>query len=399
MVASQNRFLGYGRQAISEEDIEAVVQVLRGDLITQGPMVPAFESALAESVGARYAVAVSSGTAGLHIACLAAGLTAGDRGVTQDVTFIASANCMLYCGAAADVIDIDPASCGMCPDALSVHLRTYPETKVVVPVHFAGLAGNMARIREIAGDRCVIEDASHALGGTYANDRPVGCGDYSDMAVFSFHPVKPITTCEGGAVVTNDEDLYRRLQMLRNHGIARGSLEFRNPEEAYEGARPKPWYYEQQQIGFNYRLNDLQAALGLSQLRRLSSFRARRRDIARRYDAAFADVPGIEIVQGGETYRSRSAHHLYVLWFDFAAIASTRTALFEWLSARQVGCQVHYIPVHKHPVHMARGIGGPDRYPAAECYYRGAVSLPLHPGLSEADVDRVIEAVIGFVQR
>jgi len=285
------RFLGYGRQLIGEDDIAAVVSVLRGDHLTRGPMVDRFEAALADRVGARHCVAVSSGTAALHIACLAAGLKPGDLGLTTPLTFVASANAMLYCGATPLLADIDPDGLGLAPQAAEATIADHPEIRALLPVHFGGLAHGSAALRRVSGARRVIEDACHALGGGYEDGQPVGCGVHADMTVFSFHPVKPITTAEGGAVVTNDPELYRMLRLLRSHGIEHASERLTHQDAAFESGAPNPWYYEQQVLGFNYRMSDLQAALGLSQLGKLEAFTARRRSIAQRYDAIFEKLP------------------------------------------------------------------------------------------------------------
>ena len=386
------RFLGYGRQNLDRSDIDAVIDVLRSDFLTQGPAVPRFEAALAERAGAKHAVAVSSGTAALHLACLAAGLGPGDFGLTAAVTFAASANCLRYVGAEAGFVDIDPEHLGLSCPALEQALRDAPHAKAVIPVHLAGLAHGAAEIRRVAGGRILIEDAAHAFGGSYACGRPVGCGAYSDMAILSFHPVKTVTTGEGGAILTNDGDLARRLQVLRNHGIERDAHAFQSPD-AHENGRIKPWLYELTMLGFNYRMTDIQAALGLSQLGKLDQFIARRRSIALRYDEAFADLAAVRLPQSRREDRAHSAHHLYIAMFDFDALGTTRTAVMEQLSERGVGSQVHYIPVYRHPYYAQRYRVDPTSFPQAERYYRGCLSLPLHPGLTDDEVERVIAAV------
>ena len=283
---------------------------------------------MAERVGARHAVAVSSGTAGLHIACLAAGVGPGDRGLTAAITFAASANCLLYAGADAGFVDIDRDALGMTPAMLEKTLASAPQTKAVIPVHLSGLAHASAEIRTLAKGRIVIEDAAHSVGGSYACGKPVGCGAYADMSVFSFHPVKTITTGEGGAVVTNDGELARRLRALRSHGIERDAARFVGAD-AREDGRVKPWLYEQQMLGFNYRMTDIQAALGLSQLGKLDRFLERRRAIARRYDEAFGKLPHVRLPQSAPRDRARSGHHLYIALFDFAAMRTTRTVVHD----------------------------------------------------------------------
>jgi perosamine synthetase len=384
--------LGYGRQSIDQSDIDAVVSVLRSDFLTQGPAVERFESALAERVGARHAVAVSSGTAGLHIACLAGGIGPGDRGLTAAITFVASANCLIYAGAEASFVDIDADTLGLAPAALEKALASLPQTKAVIPVCLAGLAHASAEIRTVAKGRIVIEDAAHSVGGSYACGKPVGCGAYADMAVFSFHPVKAITTGEGGAVVTNDGELARRLRALRSHGIEREAPRFVG-NETRENGRVKPWLYEQQMLGFNYRMTDIQAALGLSQLGKLDRFLERRRGIARRYDEALGKLPHVRLPQSAPRDRARSGHHLYVALFDFAAMQTTRTAFMARLREQGIGSQVHYIPVYRQPYYANRYGYNTAAFPAAESYYNGCLSLPLFPGLTDEDVEHVIASI------
>lgn len=390
------RFLGYGRQSIDQSDIDAVVAVLRSDFLTQGPAVERFEAALAERVGAKFAVAVSSGTAGLHIACLAAGLGPGDRGLTAAITFAASSNCLLYAGAEAGFVDIDGNALAMAPAALEQALEAAPKTKAIIPVHLAGLALGSAEVRALAKGRVVIEDAAHAVGGTYPCGKPIGCGAYSDMSVFSFHPVKTITTGEGGAVVTNDSELARRLRLLRSHGIERDASRFVGGDER-EGGQVKPWLYEQQMLGFNYRMTDIQAALGLSQLAKLDRFLHRRRAIARRYDEAFGRLPHVLLPQSSSFDRASSGHHLYVALFDFAAIGKTRTAFIAQLRERGIGSQVHYIPVYRHPYYRQRYGVDPAMFPNAERYYSRCLSLPFYPDMTDEDAERVIAAVSDLV--
>jgi perosamine synthetase len=390
------RFLGYGRQSIDRSDIDAVVAVLESDFLTQGPQIERFEAALAERVGARHAVAVSSGTAALHIACLAAGIGPGDRGLTSAVTFSASSNCLLYAGADASFVDIDSDGLGMAPAALERALRDGSGVKVIISVHLAGLAHEAAAIRSLAEKRIVIEDACHAVGGSYACGKPIGCGAYSDMCVFSFHPVKTITTGEGGAVVTNDGDLAQRLRMLRSHGIERDASRFVGSDGS-QGGKSEPWVYQQQLLGFNYRMTDMQAALGLSQLNRLEQFLERRRAIARRYDEAFARLPHLQLPQSLPEQRGRSSHHLYVILFDFAALRTTRTVFMLKLREQSIGTQVHYIPVYRQPYYMKRYEFDPAAFPESEAYYARCLSLPFYPGLTDEDVEHVIATVTRLV--
>ena len=387
----------YGRHAIDEDDIRAVAEVLRGGMLTQGPKVAEFERAVAAKVGARYAVAVANGTAALHLAALAADLGPGDVAITSPNTFVASANCAHYAGARAAFADIDPDTLNLDPAALRAACKAAGKIKAIIPVHFAGLPCDMAAIKAVADETgaMVIEDASHALGASYADGSPVGNGKYSAMTVFSFHPVKIIAAGEGGMITTNNDALYRRLLRLRSHGISKGDYEFLNPEEAYQGDAVNPWYYEMQELGYNYRITDIHCALALSQLGKVDRFIARRRAIAARYDAAFA---GLTAVRPTQTQgRARSSHHLYVLRFDFEALGLTRGEVMRRLAAQGVGSQVHYIPVHYQPYYRELGHarGG---YPHAERYYEQALTIPLFFGMRDAEVEQVITAVQDIAQ-
>jgi UDP-4-amino-4,6-dideoxy-N-acetyl-beta-L-altrosamine transaminase len=377
----------YGHQSIGEDDIQAVVDVLRSDWLTQGPAIRRFEESVAQYCGARFAVAVSSGTAALHIACLAAGLKPGTSLWTSPNTFVASANCALYCGAAPDFVDIDPHTCNLSPDALASKLlaaeRQGKLPAVVVPVHYAGQSCDMASIDELAKRYkfSVIEDASHAIGGSYRGQR-VGSCSLSDMAVFSFHPVKIITTGEGGMVLTNREDLYEKLKRLRTHGVTRDQ---RFMDDASHG----PWYYEQIDLGFNYRMTDLQAALGLSQLRRIDEFVRRRHELAARYGGLLQGLPVVLPQQHPDAY---SAFHLYSIRLQLGAIKHTRREVFEAMRAAGIGVNVHYIPVHAQPHYRRLGFRDGD-FPEAERHYRETITLPLYVGLNETDQDRVVAAL------
>lgn len=376
----------YGRQDISQADIDAVVEVLRSDFLTQGPAVPQFEQALVARVGAAHGVAVNSATSALHIACLALGLGPGDLLWTTPITFVASTNCALYCGADVDFVDIDPKTYNLCPERLEEKLieaeRDGRLPKIVVPVHLCGQSCDMAAIGRLArkyGFR-VIEDASHAVGGTY-HDAPVGSCEHSDVTVFSFHPVKIITTAEGGLALTNQADLAERMQLLRSHGITRDPvLMTKTPDGA--------WYYQQVALGFNYRMTDVQAALGLSQLDRLEAFLTRRHEIADRYDRLLANLP---VVVPFRAPHIRSALHLYVIRVPETG-ETARGPVFSHLRERGIGVNVHYIPVYHQPWYSAQG-HSPNQFPEAEAYYREAISLPMFPELTNPQQDAVIAAL------
>jgi UDP-4-amino-4,6-dideoxy-N-acetyl-beta-L-altrosamine transaminase len=375
-------FIPYGRQDISDDDVAAVVEVLRSDWLTQGPSIEAFESAVASSCGAAHAVAVNSATSALHIACMALDLGPGDWLWTSPNTFVASANCALYCGAKVDFVDIDPRTHNMSVASLKAKLeRAAAEgrlPKIVVPVHFAGEPCDLRAIRALAD--CygfhIIDDASHAIGGRYEN-RPIGGTRYAEITIFSFHPVKIVTTAEGGMAVTNDPKLGAKLARLRTHGITRNPADM---QSASEGA----WYYEQIELGYNYRMTDLQAALGVSQMKRLDDFVARRHVLAARYDELLAALPVRLPVRHPEHL---SGLHLYVVVLENP---SRRRAVFDAMRAAGIGVNVHYIPVHLQPHYRAMGFGAGD-FPAAEAYYAGTISLPMYATLTEAQQDYVVE--------
>lgn len=371
----------YGRQDISEADVAAVVAVLTSDYLTQGPVVPRFEAAVAAQVGAAHAVAVNSATSALHIACMALGLGPGDVLWTVPNTFVASANCARYCGADVDFVDIDPATFTMCPKALERKLAQAPrKPKVIVPVHLCGQSADMAAIGALARAHGVkvIEDASHAIGATYQG-RPVGDCAHSDICVFSFHPVKIVTTAEGGLATTQDAALARAMDLARSHGITRDPAEMTHAPDG-------PWYYQQITLGYNYRMTEIQAALGLSQLDRLHEFVAARHRIANRYADLLAGLPlRVQAALPG----THSALHLYVVCLDDPARHST---VFQALRAAGIGVNLHYIPVHTQPYFQALG-HRPGDYPASEAYYARAISLPMYPGLTEAMQDQVVAAL------
>lgn len=377
----------YGRQTISQDDVEAVVAVLKSDFLTQGPVVPQFEQEIANYCGAKYAVAVNSATSALHIACLALGVKEGDYVWTTPNTFVASANCARYCGATVDFVDIDPDTFNLCPHELEKKLKGAAIKgclpKVVIPVHFSGLSCDMEKIHALSQkyNFRIIEDASHAIGGRY-KETIIGCGKYSDITVFSFHPVKIITTAEGGMAVTNDPYLARQLQLLRSHGITRESEELINESHG-------PWYYEQQQLGYNYRMTEMQAALGITQLKYLDDWVAKRHELALRYDRLLADLPVILPIHSQQDY---SALHLYVIQLDEKKTDLGRKLVFHKLRSLGIGVNVHYIPVHIQPDYQKIGFGLGD-FPKSEYYYQRCISLPLFASLTYQQQDQVVDAL------
>ncbi|MEA1081443.1 UDP-4-amino-4,6-dideoxy-N-acetyl-beta-L-altrosamine transaminase [Marinobacter qingdaonensis] len=377
----------YGKQDINQADVDAILEVLNSDFLTQGPKVPAFEAKVAGHVGARHALAVNSATSALHIACLALGLGRGDWLWTTPVTFVASANCGLYCGAQVDFVDIDPNTYNLCPKALAAKLDQAEKAgrlpKVVVAVHLCGQPCDMEAIQDLAvryGFK-VIEDASHAIGGKYKGEF-IGSGAYSDITVFSFHPVKIVTTAEGGMALTNDDDLASKMNLLRSHGITRDpQLMTREPDG--------PWYYQQVDLGFNYRMTELQGALGVSQMDRLDQFVARRHELAARYDDLLADLPVRTPWQHPDSY---SGLHLYVVRLQLDRIERTHREVFESLRGQGVGVNLHYIPVHTQPYYEAMGFS-PEEFPESMAYYREAISLPMFQGMTDSQQDEVVRAL------
>ena len=395
------RYLPYGRQSITEQDVAAVCKVLRSDWLTQGPTVPAFEKAVAEYCGANHAVAVNSGTSALHLACLALGVGPGDLVWTSPITFVASANCARYCGADVDFVDIDLRTYNLSPDCLAEKLKEAKAAdrlpKVVIPVHLTGQPCEMEAIYALSqeyGFR-IIEDACHAIGGRYKG-QPIGNCRYGDITVFSFHPVKTITTAEGGMAVTNDLELAEKMALLRSHGITRDSTLFTKrhsmkPEGCPPSSvfSPPSFYYEQIALGFNYRMTDVQAALGLSQLTRLDEFVERRQALAQRYDELLADLPVTTPWQHPDAYSGR---HLYVIRFRLNEIQKTRDQVFEDLRSAGIGVNLHYIPVYRQPDFGKLGFKA-AHCPEAERYYTGAISIPLFPGMTDDDVTHVVGAL------
>lgn len=382
-------YIPYGKQSVSEADIDAVVQVLRSDWLTQGPAVPVFEKAIAEKSKVQFSVAVNSATSALHIACLAMGVGPGDTVWTSPNTFVASANCARYCGASVDFVDIDPYTWCISVEKLRQKLEYHqsaglPLPKVVIPVHLSGQSCDMRAISELGEiyGFYIIEDASHAIGGTYQNE-PVGSCGYSDIAVFSFHPVKIITSGEGGMALTNNAELYERTVRLRTHGITHDSKQMTREPDG-------PWYYEQLELGFNYRMTDIQAALGLSQLDRLEEFVARRNELAQSYDEALEDLPvQRQVLPDGTT----SARHLYVIRVP----SHQHLKLFQKLRQEGIGVNLHYMPVHLQPYYHNLGFQK-GSLPESEAYGQEAISLPLYPDLSDDWQNHVITTLGSLIE-
>ncbi len=381
----------YGRQDISQEDIDAVIEVLQSDFLTQGPKVPAFEQTIAAHVGVKHALAVNSATSALHIACLALGLSEGDWLWTTPITFVASANCGLYCGAQVDFVDIDPKTYNLCPKALEAKLveakRNGKLPKVLVPVHFSGQPCDMQAIHALSKQYGfkIIEDASHAIGGKYQNEFIGNCR-YSDITVFSFHPVKIITTAEGGMALTNDDALAEKMNLYRSHGVTRDTnLMMHKPDG--------PWYYQQVELGYNYRMTELQAALGISQMQRLDTFVTQRHDLAKRYDELLADLPLTLPWQHPDGY---SGLHLYVVRLRLDQINKTHLQVFEALREASIGVNLHYIPVHMQPYYQNMGFSKGD-FPQAEQYYEEAISLPMFSSMTheqQGDVIAILKKIL-----
>ena len=394
-------YIPYGRQSIDDADIEAVVKVLKSDYLTTGPAVAAFEKKVADYVGAKYAVAVSNGTAALHVACLAAGIGEGDEVITTPITFAASANCVLYCGGTPVFADIDPDTYNISPEELEKKITS--RTKAIIPVHYTGQPCDMDVILEIAHKHnlLVVEDGAHALGAAYKGKK---IGSIADMTCFSFHPVKPVTTGEGGMIVTDNEELYRRLVLYRSHGITRDKDMMQQYEEQLQQSSdpalqeaadmlrgdvidPGGWYYQQLELGYNYRITDISCALGASQMDKLDHFLERRRQIAKKYDEAFADIPQIKTPWQQEG--CQSGWHLYMI----QTMERSRREVFEGLRQAGIGVNVHYIPVYRHPYYQRNGYAGVHCL-NAEAFYERAISLPIFPGLTGQQQDYVIEHVI-----
>lgn len=377
----------YGRQDINQQDIDAVTRVLKSDFLTQGPQGPLFEQAVLDACGAQYAVAANSATSALHIACLALGLGEGDWLWTTPNTFVASANCGLYCGAQVDLVDIDPRTYNMSAKELEKKLMLAEKVgklpKVVVPVHFSGQAPDLQAIHLLSqkyGFK-IIEDASHAIGGKYQGE-PVGNCHYSDITVFSFHPVKIVTAAEGGMAVTNNPKLAEKLDLFRSHGVTRDENLMTKPMDG-------PWYYQQVELGYNYRMTDLQAALGVSQMQRLDIFVSRRHELAQRYNELLKDLPITLPWQHSDSY---SGFHLYVIRLHLDEIEKTHLEVFEGMRDADILVNLHYIPVHLHPFYQKMGFKE-GQFPQSEHYYKGAISIPMFPSMTEEQQDKVVSVL------
>jgi perosamine synthetase len=375
----RDTMLTYGRQSIDDEDINRVIEVLKGDFLTTGPYVKEFEDKVAKYVGVKYAVAVCNGTAALHMACFAAGIGKGDEVIVAPMTFAASANCVLYCGGTPVFADIDPKTYNLDPNEIEKHITS--KTKAIIPVDFTGQSVDIDAIRKIADKHglLIIEDGAHSLGSEYKGNK---VGTVADMTEFSFHPVKPITTGEGGMVVTNNEELYNKMMLFRTHGITRDE----NMMEKNDG----PWYYEQIDLGYNYRITDVQCALGTSQMDKIDKFLARRREIVAIYNEGFEKTP--EVIAPYESEFSNSGHHIYVIQLELDKLTCTRKEVFEALKAENIGVNVHYYPVYLLPYYKKLGYKK-GLCPNSEKLYERMITLPLYPGMTSSDVKDVIEAV------
>lgn len=405
-----SEFIPYGRQDISDEDISAVVSILKSDYLTQGPAVERFEGALGSYLNAEHTVSVSNGTAGLHIAYLAAGIGKGDAVIVPAITFAATSNAVLYCGATPIFADIDPKNGGMCIKSMTRCIAIAKSAglnlKVIAPVHYAGRPCEMAPLCDIAKAHklMIIEDACHALGAEYRlreedKFQKVGASSFASMSVFSFHPVKHITTGEGGAVTTHDPELARRLRMLRSHGITKSTPEFTNSHRAVSNGLQNPWYMEMQELGLNYRLCDIQAALGTSQVKRLPNFISRRREIASQYDKAFAGQAHISPA-AGDTKFSKHSYHLYPLRINLSALGHSRASFMGALREKGVGTQVHYIPVPWHPYYESHSkLWLSDKIEGATQFYEEELSIPMYSCMTNGDVSRVTDAIVGLARK
>jgi perosamine synthetase len=388
----------YGKHYIDDEDIQAVINTLRSNNLTQGPVVSEFENSLSKYVGSKYAVAVSSGTAALHLANIAAGMTNGFFGITSPITFVSSANASLFCSGNVLFTDIDKNYVNISLDKIHSLLEKYKnKIKTITPVHFAGLPLDLSSLKNLVKDDDIkiIEDASHALGASYPDGSKVGSCKNSDMTVFSFHPVKAIAAGEGGAITTNNYDIYKNLLRLRSHGINKLDDEFVFRDQATENGVVDPWYYEMQSLGYNYRITDIQCALANSQLKKLDQFIDRRKSIVKTYDEAFGEIKNIKLCQ--QIGRNLSAHHLYVIKIDFKSLKKSRNQVMMELRSKNIGTQVHYIPVYRHPFYKILGYAASD-YPSSEEFYESALSIPIYYSLSDEEQNYVIQSIMEVVK-
>ena len=407
MTNKKDSFIPYGRHYIDESDIEAVTSVLKDGMLTQGPKIEEFERLIANKVKSKYAIAVSSATAALHLACIALKIDSSDVSITSVNTFVASANCTEYQGGKTVFCDIEEDSLNMCPIDLEKKISENSNCNLIMPVHFSGVASNMEKISSIAkkNNAYVVEDASHALGGFYSNGEPIGSCIYSEMTIFSLHPVKGVTAGEGGVVTTNNKDIAKAIKQLRSHGICKGNFDLPgisigddtiiNKKEALNNGKLNPWYYEMQNLGYNYRITDIQCALATSQLLKLEKFISRKKEISNRYDKFFTNKEEFQLTQ--IKYRDTSSHHLYVLRIDFEKNRIARGDLMEKLFNEGIGTQVHYIPIPIHPYYSSKGLRLDD-FPVMKKYYKEALSIPLYYGLSNELVDLVCETITKFIR-
>ena len=388
----------YGRHFIDEDDIQAVTEVLRSGYITQGPKIEAFENAVADYVGCKFAVAVSSGTAALHLANLAAGIGPGLSVVTSPITFVASANSILYAGGTVLFADVQNDTVNMSPESLESVFETNKNIKAVIPVHFAGLPCDMLKIKQIAdkNDAVIIEDAAHALGASYTSGKKVGSCENSLMTIFSFHPVKSIAAGEGGMITTNNEAIYRRLLRLRSHGINKLNDKLLVDSQSCTKGIKNPWYYEMQELGFNFRITDIQATLAISQLSKIKKFMTRRAALASRYDSYFTNYSEYLSVQNFN--RGLSANHIYVIRFNWNKLRLNRAELMNKLSDKGIGSQVHYLPVPMHPYYSEYGYSM-KKLPNSKLYYEECLSIPLYYSLTDLEQDFVIRAIFDLIKR
>lgn len=386
------KIIPYGKQSISEQDIEAVVNVLKSDFITQGPVVPEFERAVANYCGANYAIAVSNATSALHLACLSLGIGAGDRVWTSPNTFVATANSVLNCGAIIDFIDIDLKSYNLSIECLQQKLELAEKNnqlpKAIIAVHFSGQSCDMEQLKLLSEQYhfYIIEDAAHAIGASYLTEK-VGSCKYSDITIFSFHPVKIITTGEGGMLLTNKPELAKKIELLRSHGITR------NQDEMIHASHGE-WYYEQIELGYNYRMTDMQAALGLSQLKRLDEFVSKRRNLAQLYQKKLVDLP---VILPWQSEKGLSSWHLYVICFEHDKFKKNKKVIFSQLRNKGIGVNLHYIPVHIQPYYQKLGFKWGD-FPNSEIYYQQAMTIPLFPEMSELDIEHIKTALTQVLQ-